>query len=406
MENNLEKNIEKEIDEIWEKELKDSISKKMAPFLEKKFIEINEAISALEKKSIKNVNKYLNLVKEDDLRAKMNKHCRNLSYSDNENYLVNAVITALLNIEPLIFFFLREEKDEDLSIKISKLENNVFSLFKELFNNVWLEKEGKVEIKKIHELLSKLNKTKYNSNNPGKILSFILLKLDEELLFGKNEENKLKRNIKYLDKEDFDQIILNNKTVISENFFINYKINKECENCSKEYYVNMTFYSQKPLINLYLTKDVISSNKTKNNSNSLEGKLTLLLDSNKKKEELCEVCEKKQKFKTQNFLEEIKNDIIIINLNKEKDKKECCISFPKIFQIEETKPASYELISVLSKNNNVLEKKKNKERYSVYCKNLFDEYWYEYTDENIKIIENEDRVLNSEIALLLIYKKI
>ena len=35
MKNDLEKYIEKEIDEAWEKELKDSISKKLNPILEK-----------------------------------------------------------------------------------------------------------------------------------------------------------------------------------------------------------------------------------------------------------------------------------------------------------------------------------------------------------------------------------
>ena len=404
MKNDLEKFIEKEIDEAWEKELKDSISKKLNPILEKKYIEINQKINAFEKESIENIQKYLNVSKNERLKVKMNKKRKNLAYSDNENYLVNAVITCLFNIEPLILFFLGDEKDALLQ-NINKINNdNFFSLFVELFNNIWLKKESKINSTKIHNLLQKLSKEIYNSNDPGVILSFILLKLDEELLLSKDENNKLNRNIKYLDLEEFNKVILNNKTIISEEFFINYKIENKCENCCKDYFVSMDFYQQKPLINLYLNKEIIPTKLKKGTNNKLEGKFCFLINNNKKEEDICQICEKKQKFIITNYIEDIHNNILIINLNREFDsKQECNIVYPKILQLEETKPANYELISVLSIFNKL--KKKN-QRYSVFCKDLFDESWYEYNDENIKLVENENEILNGQKALLLFYKKI
>ena len=58
---------------------------------------------------------------------------------------------------------------------------------------------------------------------------------------------------------------------------------------------------------------------------------------------------------------------------------------------------------MLSKNyNNGIDD----EKYTVYCKKLFQNKWIAYTIDEIKSIKNEEKIFNGERALLLIYKKI
>ena len=67
----------------------------------------------------------------------------------------------------------------------------------ELFNNLWLNKNN-YRPNKIHNLLIKLDKKKYSSQDPGNIISFILLQLNKELNFNNmiNNNNKVNKYVK------------------------------------------------------------------------------------------------------------------------------------------------------------------------------------------------------------------
>ena len=92
--------------------------------------------------------------------------------------------------------------------------------------------------------------------------------------------------------------------------------------------------------------------------------------------------------------------------------------YPKQFKLKdiskETKKenSSYELISVIMDNKIQLY---NEEEIilepevttiKTYSKNFNDNKWYLYTEEKITPVENEDEIISTKNALILVYKKL
>ena len=45
-------------------------------------------------------------------------------------------------------------------------------------------------------------------------------------------------------------------------------------------------------------------------------------------------------------------------------------------------------------------------KIKTYSKNFNDNKWYLYTEEEITLVKNEDEIINTKNALILVYKKI
>ena len=154
-----------------------------------------------------------------------------------------------------------------------------------------------------------------------------------------------------------------NKTKISEEFFVNYK-NGQC-----------------PLINLNVKKGA----KSIISDYSFD-----LLDDNAD-------------------IEDLNNNILIINLNRERDPLHLIkIDYPENLELEiKGENKRYELISVLFKTNIKLNDDINyseQPKYQVCIKNFFNQKWFSY-DENIESVEKKENLNDGEKALLLVYKK-
>lgn len=401
MENNLEKEkekeikieVEKEINELWENELKNPLIKNLNSHFEIMMKGIQKHLDLNKNEIANNIDKLVNIVKPVDIKSKMNKYCNNVIYENNTNDLLNLILICLSNIQPLVFFCL--ENQNEILNKI-KEKQNFFSLLIEFFNNVWLNKNNYNPIK-IHNLL-KLNKRIYDSENPGDIINFILTKLNDELNVNKKINNN---NInRYIEEEvfyNFKETIKNNKTKISELFFVNYEIRKTCSQCEVPTY----YYEQKPIINLYIQNQLKSSIVLTGELKdiSLKKNFKFLLNDYIDVEKDCEICQGKIKCKINNDIKNYDNDILIINLNRDKDPThKRNISFPPVL---ENGKFNYGLISVLNRNVPL-----NDKEYNLYCKNFVDNKWYVYNRNNVNIENNENEIYNGQKALLLIYKKL
>ncbi|MBP5413923.1 MAG: hypothetical protein ILN61_01600, partial [Lachnospiraceae bacterium] len=114
----------------------------------------------------------------------------------------------------------------------------------------------------------------------------------------------------------FKETIKNNKTEISDLFFVNYQIRKTCTQCEVISY----YYEQRPIINLYIQQQV-------NKSIVLEGKLkdislknnfNFLLNDYIDVEEDCEICRDKFQCKINNSIKDSNSHVLVINLNRGK----------------------------------------------------------------------------------------
>ena len=113
-------------------------------------------------------------------------------------------------------------------------------------------------------------------------------------------------------------------------------------------------------------------------------------------------------------IEDLNNNILIINLNRERDPLHLIeIDYPENLELKiKGKNKKYELISILLKENIKLNGNLNyseQPKYKVYLKNFFNQKWYLYC-KNIELVEKgkekEKEILDGHKALLLVYKKI
>ena len=134
-------NLEEEIDKIWDNEIKDKINDKINSIILNKSKKVDKKLEKFENNLCESMNKVINDVEIIILKKDMNKKCRNFTYNNNENSLINFVLLCLSNIGPFVLFCLGYEKNKLLE-KINEIdENNYFSLFIEILNNIWLKKE-------------------------------------------------------------------------------------------------------------------------------------------------------------------------------------------------------------------------------------------------------------------------
>ena len=206
---------------------------------------IDQKLQIFENNLCDSMNQAINNIEIELLKKNMNKKCRNFVYNNNENNLINFVLICLSNIEPFVLFCLGYEKNKLLE-KINEInEDNYFSLFVEIINNIWLKNGDKYSPSKMHDQFKLLNNQIYISNDPGEIIGFFLTKLNDELNYNQILDNNINNINNFNNKE-----IIKNQNRITELFFVDYKIEKKCIECSKKFnaQVNKTINKKSPLI--------------------------------------------------------------------------------------------------------------------------------------------------------------
>ena len=361
----IEKEVEKEIDDIWGKELElfqtkiDNAHKELDKKFEKFTKEISEKI-----KKIK-IEQFIPNGKDYNL---------NLEYIDNTNYLINPILICLCNIDLFIYLCL-ENWNINVIKDLNDKEDILFSGFTNLISKIYLRKKHNYRDPfEIHKQLKIEMKNDFYTNDPGVIINFILKKLHNELnTFKQYSEDK------FDDKKGFTDMITNNKTKISEEFFNILYFREECYECNSV----KNYYQQIPIFDLYIDNDSALENAIINFKS------------------VCKQCKKR----TKNTMISLTSNILIININRKDD---IINSKNIIYKLKlDLFNQKYELISVIRKDYFINDKViiYDPENISVFCKNCYDNRWYSYNDENKKLIENENKIIDGKKALLLIYKK-
>ena len=114
--------------------------------------------------------------------------------------------------------------------------------------------------------------------------------------------------------------------------------------------------------------------------------------------EECMICSKEKEFKINNYIENINNKILIINLNRDQDPIHTRrFDYEEKIKFKDINNVEYELICVLINkfNKNIL----------VYFKSFIDKKWYLYQNEQM-IQQNNKSMFNQYDAQILIYQKV
>ena len=385
---NYRKAIREEINERWKNELKNKINKIIEPKIKKANEDFNRNLNLF----IKTINEK----QEHDIMPEKNKQPVNLVPIKNSNKLINPILICLSNIN--IFMSLGFIKDKKRIIhNLNKIiENNLFTSFSELMFKLWTEKGDRFNPKDVDLQLQLLMKENYKEGDPGVIINFILKKLNEEINMCQN--------------------ILIDKTVkgiIENNFSISVIITHTCRTFEKDNKVK----EKENVLNLYINEpDIITNVGGINKSTFEDFSYMIIKDFNIKK--YCQHCKRSHELRVGEIIDELSN-YVIINLDRENDPiRKMNFIYPKQFKLKdiskETKKenSSYELISVIMDNKIQLY---NEEEIilepevttiKTYSKNFNDNKWYLYTEEKITPVENEDEIISTKNALILVYKKL
>ena len=214
-----EEEIIKKVNDIWEKEFKESFCNFMN--------QMQEEILNILKKKFNEIDKKLEEI-------------NNINESQNTNPLINVILQCLLNIKPLAMYYLNPTNKENILKKSKGNPNNTYlgPSFLSLLDHLWNNRKKYVP-KEIHIVLKKLMLNNYNTNDAGIIINFILNKLNEELNLNQEYPN-LEQDNPY-DHFDADLTVkklqdkfMKNRTQISDTFFSAIKIKKRCLKC-KDY---------------------------------------------------------------------------------------------------------------------------------------------------------------------------
>jgi hypothetical protein len=151
MEEEINEEIIKRANEIWEKELKESFSnimnqkqEEILNGLEKKIDDLIKNKKLSEKNNINNNNYYedddkILRKKEIDFQNLKEPNLVYLSFLQNTNPLINIVLQCLSNIKDVSFYYLNPEKEEKILKKSKDNPNNTYlgPSFLTLLDHLW-----------------------------------------------------------------------------------------------------------------------------------------------------------------------------------------------------------------------------------------------------------------------------
>ena len=402
MKDEIDANIKNKINKIWDEELEKSINDKINSTIKNLYSIFDKELERNKKSICKMIENNSNIIENLKLKSKLNKCQKILNFENNNNMLINYIIICLTNIESLVMFCLTKNND----LKKLKEEKALFSYLIQLIRDLWLgDATGYSGIPLMDKFLQQLeNKIIFYCRNPGNIIRLFLTILSNELECIKPMKNNIDNYKICYDEESlkiFIQNMQNNYNEISKEFFVGYKIKTICKNCD----VCIYSYEERPIVDLFIQKEDKEIMKENNISYkiSLNEHFSFLLNNDVLLEKYCEICGGRQNFVIFNSIELLKNNILIINLNKEEQNRD--ISYGIHLELNNI---FFELISVLMVNENIVPNSPNNVKtynYRLYFKNFNDKNWYSYNNNKILKLENETEIINEKNALLLIYER-
>ena len=352
-----------------------------------------------------------------------------LKNNNGKSSYINTAIQCLCHTIPLTNYFL-DEKNKDRIINNNILKNNpdepqLSPSFLNLVENL-IVNPNKIKIFSPLEFIKNIktlnmNFTKEEENDVGELIIFILEQLDSELNNKNYEENnntEINTN-KDIIKNNFYKNLKNNDSIIYKTFFGGVcEITHECPKCKEENEErkeeNKKTYEYRNLN--YLTfqiKEVLDLSKKNDEKKDFVNiydclnyfQNTILLEGENGKN--CEKCGKLNQILLTTKINTCQNNLLVLlNIDIEKDKD---IKFKLDENIDVTeyvqekvddKKIIYDLYSIiyLIKNNEI--------HYIALCKDLIENLWYKYDDDNVEIIKNLNyELINFGIPVALFYQK-
>ena len=324
----------------------------------------------------------------------------NSSKIGNYSYF-NSLIQCLANLPDLVIYF-KNNVNLIKNIKIYPLTFAFFRAIECLLNNSTknLEKKFLDFIKGVEHCFPFFKDNK----NPIDLFNLLMNKIHKELNKGKikdliKREKADKKNLNEVIQKEIIFFNHNNDTIISNLFNIFSKKEIKCLKC------NNVFYEMQNYISFDL--DVIKTNKKyKKNILTINDCLNYYISPINKKL-ICCLCNKYSELViSKNIFSPPNNLVFIINRNNTSEEKEMM----KIkFKYEENLNISdyidkkmveikteYILIGVVAF---LLDKKK----YVSFCKNMFDNIWMLYDEDQVNEC-NYDYIVNSSTPYILFYK--
>jgi len=249
---------------------------------------------------------------------------------------------------------------------------------------------SKVKDYKSKEAISIIEKFRENGLdisiiNPNEFIKFILNVMNDEINYDKSEFKKINpKDTNEIKKNNFEinykQYIKNNKTLISDNFLVNYIKTEKCPNCinGNEYYL----YKSDFCINI--NKEILdeANNKYNKDSNNKENGIIkyvfdiLNMKLNEEKTKTCENCEKEVPKKSSTKFYELSKYLIFLcdpeiefnDGDKEKLSK-FKIGKEEVELIENDCTYEYKLISIIIKSKNGYDYYNRKPNENMFSKN-------------------------------------
>ena len=319
---------------------------------------------------------------------------------------INPIIQCLFHSELLTNYF------KTVYFDISKANLKFAISFKELImelsdkNNQNFYPENFINI--ITEFWPLKKNANINSNdNIYNFLEFILSQLHIDLISNEKEQNNI-NNIPNMNTQEliaYNEIDKNGKSIITDLFQI---INEKIKQCSNKNIKNTKYQYEKLFyLTFDLTDDEINNNETLSIKNCLVQMRKKIV---KIKQEYCEICENYCPIQyNQRFPICPKILIIMLKYPKDYDNIETNIeeklditAFTRLGVKNKVENQIYNLYGIISKININY----NEYIYIAYCKNLHDEKWYKFHDENIERVDDINNDVNFGMPLILFYSKI
>jgi hypothetical protein len=317
---------------------------------------------------------------------------------------INSILQCFIQIESLTNYF-----KNDQCINIFN-HHELASAFKELVLQLSDKNNRSLDCQNLLNTAIEINNSKiddtYELDNIYGFLKFILKQLHEELKIDINPNNnfeinnKLKLNKFELKsfKEEIKQISIITDLFQGINEKIIYCLSQNIQN------INNSIYKFHPF--LYLSIELKNINFEKNEITIFEFLRNMRQEQTFSKEQYCEFCDKKCFMSGKSkilicpkiliVMLKYGNNYVKINFEETLD----ITIFTKLENENNVDMKKYNLSGVITMMGNNFENK-----YIAYCKNDFDENWYRYHDEDIKLIYNvRNEIIGHEMPLILFYK--
>lgn len=411
-EDEIKEQAKKDAKDLWEKELEMPFIEKIneslllmmknidSQFLayEKKF---NSIIKGIDKNAIDNSSQ--NSVQKPSLSSsnisnnnnpnKINikditKPYTKLTFFSDENPLINLIIQCLCNIKTFMAYYFNPDKEEKILRKFKNNPNDLFlgPAYLNLLKKVWEDQKEEYSAIEIHNVLKGLMKDDYNSNNSGHIMKFIIKQLYSEL----NDDNDQVIN---LDNFTNSTYLPKNKILYAAYPYIQTK--KSCLTCRN---IVQNYFSVSPVINIYLDENNGESTKF-----NLENDLNKLLIERGEEQILddCQICKKQQNIMVTKSVKEA-SEITIFYIDRKNDPNhKISLSYSHSMNLSmNSSKTKFDLITVIK---DLPFNSDGSLSYIAYIRSLINHKWYSYDNKEIKLLQDENEVLDDKYASLLIY---